>query len=41
MGSSKYNSWELRANMLYNLFFAHFLASSLRIIGDKLQDRRL
>jgi hypothetical protein len=38
MGSSKYNLCELRPNMLYKLFFAYFLACSLEIIGDELQE---
>src|SRR5438128_589451 len=37
MGSNKYNSCELRPNMLYKLFPAYLLASSLQIIGDELQ----
>ena len=38
MGSRKYNLCELRPNMLYKLFLTYFFASSLRIIGDKLQE---
>ena len=38
MGSSKYNSRDLRPNMLYNFFIAHFFTSSLRVIGGKLQE---